>query len=345
MQLQAPQDVVYQAQQGEQPESGKIDKFIKYRRRVERIKKQQEENATKLMTDSKTQIQLQLPEPELERKNSEDSQIPAIKQPQVEKKRNGLHWLFSLLFCCKTQKMTAEKNGQAAGSQKDPKILQTSVQKSGEPVDNALKALQKPKKPSTSQKFLLRPLTPGVTKKCLVLDLDETLVHSSFKPVENPDFIIPVEIEDQLHNVYVLKRPYVDEFLMRMGEHYEIVMFTASLSKYADPVVDQLDTCRVVKHRLFRESCFNHRGSYVKDLSQLGRDIRSIIILDNSPASYLFHPNNALPITSWFNDTTDTELLDIIPLLADMAYIDNVIDVLDQNDDDDEEEDDRKDEL
>ena len=28
--------------------------------------------------------------------------------------------------------------------------------------------------------------------KTLVLDLDETLVHSSFKPIPNPDFKIPV---------------------------------------------------------------------------------------------------------------------------------------------------------
>ncbi|PAK71738.1 hypothetical protein B8W95_13210 [Staphylococcus pasteuri] len=26
------------------------------------------------------------------------------------------------------------------------------------------------------------------------------------------------------------------------------------------------------------------------------------MIIDNSPASYVFHPNNAVPISSWFND-------------------------------------------
>jgi RNA polymerase II subunit A small phosphatase-like protein len=73
-----------------------------------------------------------------------------------------------------------------------------------------------------------------------------------------------VEIENQIHNVYVLKRPFVDEFMQRMGQIFEVVIFTASLSKYADPVIDNLDKCRVVRHRLFRESCINHRGSYVK---------------------------------------------------------------------------------
>ena len=44
-------------------------------------------------------------------------------------------------------------------------------------------------------------------KKTLILDLDETLVHSSFKPVPNPDIILPVEIEGKVCEVYVLVRP------------------------------------------------------------------------------------------------------------------------------------------
>ena len=68
-------------------------------------------------------------------------------------------------------------------------------------------------------------------RKCLVLDLDETLLHSSFKLIPQADFIVPVEIEGQTHNVYVIKRPGVDNFMKRMGELYEVVIFTASLSK------------------------------------------------------------------------------------------------------------------
>ncbi|SNX86863.1 related to PSR1 - plasma membrane phosphatase required for sodium stress response [Melanopsichium pennsylvanicum] len=166
-------------------------------------------------------------------------------------------------------------------------------------------------------------------RKCLVLDLDETLVHSSFKMIQNADFIVPVEIDGTVHNVYVIKRPGVDEFMRQMGLVYEVVVFTASLSKYADPVLDMLDIHHSVRHRLFRESCYNHKGNYVKDLSQLGRQIGDAIIIDNSPASYIFHPNNAVPISSWFNDPHDTELTDLIPFLADLAVVDDVRAVLD----------------
>ncbi|KAG8864518.1 hypothetical protein FRB96_005021 [Tulasnella sp. 330] len=177
---------------------------------------------------------------------------------------------------------------------------------------------------------LLPPLAPHHKgRKCLVLDLDETLLHSSFKLIPQADYVVPVEIEWQWHNVYVIKRPGVDNFLKQMGELYEVVIFTASLSKYADPVLDKLDIHKVVAHRLFRESCYNHKGSYVKDLSRLGRPVEDMIILDNSPASYIFHPNNAVPVSSWFNDPHDTELTDLCPFLADLMSVEDVRGVLD----------------
>ncbi|KAJ7680259.1 protein phosphatase [Mycena polygramma] len=183
--------------------------------------------------------------------------------------------------------------------------------------------------PDGNPKPLLPPIAPEhVGRKCLVLDLDETLVHSSFKPIQDPHFIVPVEIEFHWHHFHVLKRPGVDDFLKKMGEIYEIVVFTASLSKYADPVLDKLDTNRVVAHRLFRESCFSHKGIYVKDLSQLGRPIADTIILDNSPASYIFHPHNAVPVSSWFNDPHDVELTDLIPFLADLTSVPDVRGIL-----------------
>ncbi|MCJ1439341.1 hypothetical protein MMC27_008733, partial [Xylographa pallens] len=181
--------------------------------------------------------------------------------------------------------------------------------------------------PNEQQKWLLPPIKPELRgKKCLVLDLDETLVHSSFKILHQADFTIPVEIEGQYHNVYVIKRPGVDQFMKRVGELYEVVVFTASVSKvklfcvlYGDPLLDQLDIHHVVHHRLFRESCYNHQGNYVKDLSQVGRDLRETIIIDNSPTSYIFHPQHAVPISSWFSDAHDNELLDLIPVLEDLA--------------------------
>ncbi|XP_011854905.1 PREDICTED: CTD small phosphatase-like protein [Mandrillus leucophaeus] len=183
--------------------------------------------------------------------------------------------------------------------------------------------------PSPPAKYLLPEVTVlDYGKKCVVIDLDETLVHSSFKPISNADFIVPVEIDGTIHQVYVLKRPHVDEFLQRMGQLFECVLFTASLAKYADPVADLLDRWGVFRARLFRESCVFHRGNYVKDLSRLGRELSKVIIVDNSPASYIFHPENAVPVQSWFDDMTDTELLDLIPFFEGLSREDDVYSML-----------------
>jgi RNA polymerase II subunit A small phosphatase-like protein len=182
---------------------------------------------------------------------------------------------------------------------------------------------------ANTQKFLLPPLPPeDVNKKTLVLDLDETLVHSSFKPIPDPDFVMSIELENVIHKVYVRKRPGVDNFLRVVGEKFEVVVFTASLAKYADPLLDILDRGRLVKKRLFREACVQHYGNYVKDLSHLGRPLTNVIIIDNSPFSYMFQPDNAIPITSWFNDKADRQLYDLLPFLEQLMYVDDVCTLL-----------------
>ncbi|KAM8829512.1 carboxy-terminal domain RNA polymerase II polypeptide A small phosphatase 2 [Synchiropus picturatus] len=222
--------------------------------------------------------------------------------------------IFKALFCC----LQAQDGSKPSPSLPPPPSQQTLLesQENGEVV----------KLPSLLPEMKFQ----DQGKICVVIDLDETLVHSSFKPINNADFIVPVEIEGTTHQVYVLKRPYVDEFLQRMGELFECVLFTASLAKYADPVTDLLDQCGVFRARLFRESCVFHQGCYVKDLSRLGRDLHKTLILDNSPASYIFHPNNAVPVVSWFDDVDDTELLNLLPVFEELSQADDVYARLDQ---------------
>jgi len=112
-----------------------------------------------------------------------------------------------------------------------------------------------------------------------------------------------------------------------MGEVYEVVVFTASLSKYADPVLDLLDMHKVVDGRLFREHCTCLNDIYVKDMSMMGRPIESIFIIDNSPHAYTLQPENAIPCITWFDDYEDNELLEFIPVLTKIAHpsVTNVI--------------------
>jgi hypothetical protein len=54
------------------------------------------------------------------------------------------------------------------------------------------------------------------------------------------------------------------------------------------------------------------------------------LIIDNSPTSYTFHPENALPILSWYDDPKDRCLFEMIPLLESLAEVDDVRRVIPQ---------------
>jgi len=67
--------------------------------------------------------------------------------------------------------------------------------------DTSLNNSQSPYPGSLSPYDVGPPLLPAKRthhKVTLILDLDETLVHSSFKPVPNSDWIVPVEVRPAL---------------------------------------------------------------------------------------------------------------------------------------------------
>ena len=177
-----------------------------------------------------------------------------------------------------------------------------------------------------SKKSIDLYLPPNLTsKKTLVLDLDETLVHSQFGPFEIPsDVVINIEIENELHDIHVLIRPGVKEFLEKMSQIYEIVIFTASISKYAGPLLDILDKDKFCNYRLFREHCTLINTSFAKDLKKLGRNLKDVIIVDNSPMAYLLNTENGIPILTWFDNKNDKELYKISPLLEFLSQVNDV---------------------
>lgn len=96
------------------------------------------------------------------------------------------------------------------------------------------------------------------------------------------------------------------------------------MSIYANPLVDTIDPERTIPYRLYRDHCFSYQGSYIKDLSLLGRPMKDVIIVDNSPNAYYFHPENAVPILSWYDDPDDKCLFEMLPLLESLAGVDDV---------------------
>lgn len=179
---------------------------------------------------------------------------------------------------------------------------------------------------------LLPPPAPEDKNKiCLVLDLDETLVHSSFLSIPHADFRFVLGFDENQVGVFVCIRPGAERFLKELGSLYEIVIFTASCQPYADQVIDYIDPGRVVKHRLYREACTDFGGNFVKDLSRLNRNLEKIIIVDNSPSAYLLQPYNAIAISSWFDEPMDNELLNLLDFLKQSYRVRNVYDLFSPN--------------
>ncbi|KAJ8984993.1 hypothetical protein NQ317_016904, partial [Molorchus minor] len=181
-----------------------------------------------------------------------------------------------------------------------------------------------------SVKYDLFPLSPLsrhrlsiVKRKVLVLDLDETLIHShhdgvvrqTVRPGTPPDFVLKVVID---------RHP--------VSQWYELVVFTASMEIYGAAVADKLDAGRgILQRRFYRQHCTPDLGSYTKDLSAICNDLSSVFILDNSPGAYRAYPDNAIPIKSWFSDPTDIALLNLLPVLDALRFTADVRSVLSRN--------------
>ena len=147
-------------------------------------------------------------------------------------------------------------------------------------------------------------------KQCLVLDLDETLIHYFYTP-SGGSFLI---------------RPFCIQFLEEMSKIFEIIIFTAAMKdvrlfcyklKYADKIINLIDpNNKLIQHRLYRQHTSVTNVGFVKDLSKIGRDLNRLIMIDNIPENFRLQSNNGLWIKTWTEDMKDTQLKELSRILS-----------------------------
>ena len=187
-------------------------------------------------------------------------------------------------------------------------------------------------------------------KKILLIDLDETLIHSDFnleylndKKVKYDTIIkfkdTESDFEENYEDYYDMRRKKLKhelfneekeykvgvfirkgakEFLTEVSKYFVVGIFTASVKAYADAVIDYLDPNKnLIQFRLYRNNCINVNDKiFVKDLRIIkGIDIKDIILLDNSIYSFSAQINNGILVNSFFNDKNDIELYNVLGYL------------------------------
>jgi carboxy-terminal domain RNA polymerase II polypeptide A small phosphatase len=155
----------------------------------------------------------------------------------------------------------------------------------------------------------------------LILDLDETLIHSSEQELERvADF--------RVGSYFTYKRPHLEAFLEVCFEHFEVAVWTASTEDYASEIVTKIFGTRALKFFWSRERCtlryFEDIGDrvYTKPLTKvrkLGFDLSRVIAVDDKAENFYDAYSNLVQVKRFLGDSSDTELQKLaqyLPLLA-----------------------------
>ena len=180
-------------------------------------------------------------------------------------------------------------------------------------------------------------LLKNSTKKILLLDLDETLIHADFNneyvnnEINKYDKIISFEDENEIISVGIFIRNGLNIFLKELSKDFIIGIFTASYKNYADAIINYIDPNKnYIKFRLYRDNCIQINNISIKDLRILkGIDLKNVILVDNSMYSFANQLNNGILINSFYCDKNDVDLFSVMNYLK--CFVNNADDIREVN--------------
>ena len=288
---------------------------------------------------------------EILQKNKDNKDISSYINNLLNKKIN-IHLKINLdkiFYQYQKRKFSLSRYNSTYNSEKDINLNNSIQEKS---CDSIIE-LEKEITPKLSQysakkeKLSLNQIVfnEKLTKKTLILDLDETLVYVSDVKIENsPLKQIPFEyyvldenenninqminVENQTieqANGYLIVRPGYNKFITEIKKYFdEIFIFTSSQYSYAEEIIKLIDKNKIISKIYSRKDCSFYNDIFYKDLNKIKKDLSRTIIVDNFPEAYLLQHFNGLPIPPFMGDPNDNELLKLIPILEQLSKVKDV---------------------
>ena len=162
-------------------------------------------------------------------------------------------------------------------------------------------------------------------KKLLLIDLDETLIHSEFRNKDNYKALdlftksskclsktFSYSDDNYIYYMDVFFRPHLKDFLNEISKHFDLAIFTAAMKGYADTILDFIDpNNELFQFRLYRDACIPiQQKLYIKDLRIIkDYDPMNVLLMDNSLYSFMNQPSNGMLVNSFYTNHKDTQLI------------------------------------
>ena len=165
-------------------------------------------------------------------------------------------------------------------------------------------------------------------KKLILLDLDETLIHSEqdLKDKDLHIFETIIRFKDKedfsesnkYYEMGIFVRNGAQKFLSILNNYFNVGIFTASEKEYADAIIRYLDpNGEIIKFCLYRDNCVNVNDLInVKDLRIIKDiDLKKVVLVDNNMYSFAPQLSNGILINSFYGDKNDVEFLNLLEYL------------------------------
>ena len=205
--------------------------------------------------------------------------------------------------------------------------MHTAYKFSGErhPAIDCVTGLHQPKR-RRQRTRLAHTAAMTTTRKLLVLDLDETLIHARETPLAHAE-------DFRALDYFVYRRPQLTPFLDAVAQHFDLGVWTSSGHVYAQAVVEQVLAPYPLRFVWSNRRCTlvrdwpSDRQVELKSLAKLKRhgwSLDDIVAVDDTPAKHARNYGNLVAVSEFRGEPADQELQLLALYLPTLAQLPSV---------------------